>query len=140
MTISNQDAGTSNTLSNDSTTKDNSKLSPKNTVPPPPKSPATKLENKIYEWKSQSVRYQVAGDPSSPHAVVLVHGLFVNSDHWRRTLEGLADAGYRVYALDLLGSGYSSKPRPDDAHVRSMVCGEVRRFERVDGGDVGVVC
>jgi pimeloyl-ACP methyl ester carboxylesterase len=34
-----------------------------------------------------------------------MHGLFVNSNHWCRTLAGLRDAGdVRVYAPDLLGS------------------------------------
>ena len=33
-------------------------------------------------------------------------------------LKGLADAGYAAYAIDLLGSGYSSKPSPtDDFHL-----------------------
>jgi pimeloyl-ACP methyl ester carboxylesterase len=44
--------------------------------------------------------------------VLLVHGLFVNADHWRRNLPALAAAGYRTYAIDLLGYGYSSKPNP----------------------------
>ena len=33
---------------------------------------------------------------------------FVNADHWRKNLPVLAEAGFRVYAIDLLGSGYSS--------------------------------
>mmetsp|Transcript_20801 Transcript_20801/g.45372 ORF Transcript_20801/g.45372 Transcript_20801/m.45372 type:complete len:396 (-) Transcript_20801:559-1746(-) len=98
------------------------------TVPPPPVSPATKLPNNIYEWRGQQVRWQMAGDPDAEKAVVLVHGLFVNSDHWRYTLKGLADAGYRAYAIDLLGSGYSSKPSPWDMDVSNVVNGERGRF------------
>merc|ERR1712127_750178 len=60
----------------------------------------------------------------SKGSVILIHGLFVNSDHWRYTLKGLADAGYTAYAIDLLGSGYSSKPNPKDEISRSLVCGE----------------
>jgi len=70
----------------------------------------------------------MAGDPDAEKAVVLVHGLFVNSDHWRYTLKGLADAGYRAYAIDLLGSGYSSKPSPWDMDVSNVVNGERGRF------------
>lgn len=68
----------------------------------------------------------MAGDPSSPHTAVLVHGLFVNSDHWRRTLKGLADAGYRAYAIDLLGNGYSTKPAPWDKETSQLINGENR--------------
>lgn len=60
----------------------------------------------------------------SKGSLVLIHGLFVNSDHWRKTLKGLSEAGYTAYALDLLGSGYSSKPLPSDRISRDLVCGE----------------
>ena len=99
-----------------------------NTVPLPPISPATNLPNQIYTWRSHQVRYQVAHptDTNVPSkgSVILIHGLFVNSDHWRHTLKGLADAGYTAYAIDLLGSGYSSKPHPADEISRRLVCGE----------------
>ncbi len=106
-----------------------------NTVQPPPVSPATGLPNQLYTWRSHQVRYQVAypTDTAQPSkgSVVLVHGLFVNSDHWRYTLKGLADAGYTAYAIDLLGSGYSSKPNPKDKKSRKLVCGESNgRFKR----------
>ena len=103
-------------------------------VPPPPISPATKLPNNIYEWRSQQIRYQMAGDPASPHAVVLVHGLFVNSDHWRFTLKGLAEAGYRAYAIDLLGSGYSSKPSATSDAAKELN-GENGRFFEDDSSN-----
>jgi pimeloyl-ACP methyl ester carboxylesterase len=97
----------------------------------PPVSPATKLPNQIYKWRDhQQIRYQVAG-PEDGEPVVLVHGLFVNSDHWRRTLKGLADEGYRAYAIDLWGCGYSSKP-PFDSPEAQSVNGEEGRFNDDD--------
>lgn len=97
-------------------------------TPTPPKiSPATGLKNEIYEWKvGQKIRYQVSG-PKDGEPVVLVHGLFVNSDHWRKTLSFLGDQGYRAYALDLWGCGYSSKPSRDSPQAQS-INGETRRF------------
>mmetsp|Transcript_1253 Transcript_1253/g.1526 ORF Transcript_1253/g.1526 Transcript_1253/m.1526 type:complete len:469 (+) Transcript_1253:83-1489(+) len=98
-----------------------------NTVTPPPISPATNLENQIYIWRNHQVRYQVAhpsGTSGSKGNVILIHGLFVNSDHWRYTLKGLSEAGYTAYAIDLLGNGYSSKPNPNDEISKRLVCGE----------------
>jgi pimeloyl-ACP methyl ester carboxylesterase len=96
-------------------------------TPTPPKiSPATNRPNQLYTWRKQQIRYQQAG-PENGDPVLLVHGLFVNSDHWRKTLLGLADEGYNVYAIDLWGYGYSSKPPYDSPEARA-VCGENKRF------------
>ncbi len=95
--------------------------------PVPPKiSPATNLPNQIYKWRNQQIRYQRAG-PTSGKPVVLVHGLFVNSDHWRKTIKALSSEGYNVHALDLWGYGYSSKP-PYDSPEAQAVNGENGRF------------
>ena len=101
-------------------------------VPPvPPKiSPATNLPNQLFQWKNQQIRYQQAG-PASGAPVLLVHGLFVNSDHWRKTIAGLAEEGYNVYAIDLWGYGYSSKP-PFDSPEAQSVNGE-KTNGRLDG-------
>jgi pimeloyl-ACP methyl ester carboxylesterase len=61
-----------------------------------------------------------------------VHGLFVNSDHWRKTIKSLSEeGGYNVYALDLWGYGYSSKP-PYDSPEAQAVNGENGRFNDDD--------
>jgi len=122
----------------------------------PTHSPATKLENKIYNWRGYNVRYQVSGPQNADHTLLLVHGLFVNSDHWRKMLTGLhtrsdnvfdgeqingsagingvakkKDKTYRIYALDLLGSGWSSKPFREDPAVQ-LINGENGRFTDCD--------
>jgi pimeloyl-ACP methyl ester carboxylesterase len=98
-------------------------------TPVPPKiSPATGLPNLLYKWRQgQQVRYQVAG-PIDGEPLVMVHGLFVNSDHWRKTLRACADQGYRTYALDLFGCGYSDKPARD-SDVAQKCNGENGRFD-----------
>jgi len=65
-------------------------------------------------------------------AVLLVHGLFVNADHWRKNLPILAEAGCRAYAIDLLGNGYSSKPPPCAQESRAL-SGENGRSEVASG-------
>lgn len=61
-----------------------------------------------------------AGDP-----VVLVHGLGASAAAWRRVAPHLAEAGYRVLALDLKGCGLSSRPQGDYSRkaLAELVCG-----------------
>jgi pimeloyl-ACP methyl ester carboxylesterase len=95
---------------------------------PPAISPATGLPNQLFEWKEhQQIRYQVAG-PEKGEPIILVHGLFVNSDHWRKTLKALGDEGYHAFALDLWGCGYSDKP-PSQSAAAQAVNGENGRFD-----------
>lgn len=41
---------------------------------------------------------------------MLVHGFGASIGHWRKNIPALANAGYRVFTLDLLGFGKSDKP------------------------------
>jgi pimeloyl-ACP methyl ester carboxylesterase len=56
------------------------------------------------------VHYQEAGDRHAP-AVVLIHGFASSTLVWSKVFLSFAGAGYRVIALDMLGYGYSAKPR-----------------------------
>ncbi|KAG6630152.1 uncharacterized hydrolase YugF isoform X1 [Carya illinoinensis] len=62
-----------------------------------------------WNWRGYSIRYQYSGN-SGP-ALVLIHGFGANSDHWRKNIPVLAKS-HRVYAIDLIGYGYSDKPNP----------------------------
>src|SRR5215472_2996761 len=66
--------------------------------------------SRFAEVDGPSVHYQEAGDADSP-AVLLIHGFSSSTLVWSRVLLRLAKAGFRVIALDLLGHGYSGKPR-----------------------------
>jgi len=111
------------------------------TAPVPPAiSPATNLPNQLFKWKNnQQIRYQQSG-PITGDPVLLIHGLFVNSDHWRKTIKGLAEEGYNVFAIDLWGYGYSSKPPYDSPDARA-VNGENGRFtmKGANYGDMGIL-
>jgi pimeloyl-ACP methyl ester carboxylesterase len=56
------------------------------------------------------VHYQEAGDPKAP-PMILIHGFASSNLVWSKVFLEFAEAGYRVIAPDLLGYGYSSKPR-----------------------------
>jgi pimeloyl-ACP methyl ester carboxylesterase len=48
--------------------------------------------------------------PADGPVILLVHGMISDSTTWTRAAHGLATAGFRVIAPDLLGHGESSKP------------------------------
>lgn len=56
-----------------------------------------------------AIAYVAAGDPAAP-PLLLIHGFGSSSFHWRSNVAALAEAGNRVYAIDLLGFGASDKP------------------------------
>ena len=56
------------------------------------------------------VHYQEAGERNAP-ALVLIHGFASSTLVWSKVFLPLAQAGFRVIAVDLLGFGYSGKPR-----------------------------
>ncbi|KAG8080012.1 hypothetical protein GUJ93_ZPchr0007g4213 [Zizania palustris] len=74
-----------------------------------PSEPLPQVRTSTWNWKGYNIRYQHAG--TSGPALVLIHGFGANSDHWRKNIPALAVAN-RVYAIDLIGYGYSDKPNP----------------------------
>lgn len=75
----------------------------------PPNSPQP-LEFQPWTWKGHQICYSVTGQGQP---LVLIHGFGASIRHWRRNIPVLAEAGYQVYALDLLGFGKSDKPALD---------------------------
>jgi len=65
------------------------------------------------------VHYQEAGDKHAP-AMVLIHGFASSTLVWSKVFLKLAAAGYRVIALDMLGYGYSAKPRNGEYTIASQ--------------------
>jgi len=75
--------------------------------PRPPSSPRAAGYN-FWDWEDRRVHYIAAGPASGP-PVLLIHGYGASAYHWRYQIPQLAAAGYRVYAMCLLGFGWSSK-------------------------------
>jgi len=70
------------------------------------------------------VHYQEAGEAGAP-PIVLVHGFTASNFVWRDVFLPLADAGYRVIAPDIIGFGFTEKPRAHeytiDAQARMII-------------------
>jgi pimeloyl-ACP methyl ester carboxylesterase len=77
------------------------------------------------------VHYQEAGELSAP-AIVLIHGFASSTLVWSKVLLPLAGAGFRVIASDLLGYGYSEKPRHLEYTVKSQARTIVRLLEQIN--------
>lgn len=60
-----------------------------------------------WDWKGYKIGYTVMG---TGKPLVLIHGFGASIGHWRKNIPVLAAAGYRVFAIDLLGFGSSDKP------------------------------
>jgi pimeloyl-ACP methyl ester carboxylesterase len=76
------------------------------------------------------VHYQEAGRSDAP-TIVLIHGFASSTLVWSKVLLELAAAGFRVIAPDLLGYGYSGKPRELDYTIASqarMIVSLLRRL------------
>ena len=74
------------------------------------------------EWKGFQLRYvHKPAEPQSGNngkpAVLMLHGFGGNADHFKNNFESLTSEGCDVYALDVLGYGYSDKPEPLGDHV-----------------------
>lgn len=69
-----------------------------------------------FTFKGHAIRYWVAG-PVDAEPLLLIHGFPTASWDWHYLWQPLA-AQYRVIACDMLGFGYSAKPR---GHVYSLL-------------------
>lgn len=79
-----------------------------------------------YEWtnamsgQTYNINYRVEGDSSKP-PIILVHGFGANVNHFRYNFPLLVEAGYQVYAVDLLGFGGSDKPKDAEYSIELWV-------------------
>ena len=76
---------------------------------------------KFWRWRDHRCHYISAGEDNDGPIVVLVHGFGAHSYHWRYTIPALARKGFRVYALCMLGYGWSPNvEEPYSMEVRSI--------------------
>jgi pimeloyl-ACP methyl ester carboxylesterase len=66
--------------------------------------------SRFVDVEGARVHYQEAGSVNNP-AMVLIHGFASSTLVWSKVFLDFANAGFRVIAPDMLGYGYSGKPR-----------------------------
>ncbi|MBW4517830.1 MAG: alpha/beta fold hydrolase [Timaviella obliquedivisa GSE-PSE-MK23-08B] len=67
---------------------------------------STPFDVQTWIWQDHQIRYTVLGEG---RPLILIHGFGASMGHWRKNIPVLAEAGYRVFAIDLLGFGRSDK-------------------------------
>src|SRR5688572_4903291 len=85
-----------------------------------------------------NVHYQEFGQPGDP-TLLLIHGYTASTYAWRTAAPMLAEEGFHVIAVDLLGFGYSEKPRWFDYSIESQARIVSRFMNRLGIGRATVV-
>ena len=84
------------------------------------------------------VHYQEFGDATKA-PIILIHGYTASVYVWKTVAPMLADAGFRVIAIDLLGFGYSEKPSWFDYSIQSQARMVSRFMNRLGIGKATIV-
>ncbi len=84
------------------------------------------------------IHYQEFGDAADP-TILLIHGYTASLYVWEGTAPMLADAGFHVIAVDLIGFGYSEKPAWFDYSIASQARMIERLMDRLGIGRAVVV-
>jgi pimeloyl-ACP methyl ester carboxylesterase len=84
------------------------------------------------------VHFQQFGEDSNP-TILLIHGFTASTYVWKTMAPLLADAGYNVIAIDLIGFGYSEKPRWFEYSIESQARMVSRFMNRLGIGRATVV-
>ena len=71
------------------------------------------------EVDGATVHYQEFGAASAPK-LLLIHGYTSSTYVWQQVAPTLADKGFHVIAVDLLGFGFSDKPKAFDYKIESQ--------------------
>ncbi|BFI03376.1 hypothetical protein MPTK1_1g03260 [Marchantia polymorpha subsp. ruderalis] len=64
----------------------------------------------FWQWRGHKVHYVVQGEG---RPIVLIHGFGASVYHWRYNIPELAKNGFKVFAMDLMGFGWTEKALVD---------------------------
>jgi pimeloyl-ACP methyl ester carboxylesterase len=84
------------------------------------------------------IHYQEFGDAAAP-ALLMIHGYTSSVYSWHKAAPLIADAGFRVLAVDLVGFGYSEKPRYFEYTIDAQARMLTRFMDRLGIGQATLV-
>jgi len=84
--------------------------------------------SRFVEVDGVRVHYQEAGERAAP-AILLLHGFCASSLVWDNVILSIAAAGFRVVAPDLVGFGFTEKPREWSYTIEAQARGVVRLMD-----------
>lgn len=90
------------------------------------------------EVDGATVHYQQFGDISHP-TLILIHGYTASTYIWKTAAPMLADNGFHVISVDLLGFGYSDKPAWFDYTITSQARMIERLMDRLGIGRATII-
>lgn len=90
------------------------------------------------EIDGASVHYQEFGDGANP-TLILIHGYAASSYVWQTSAPMLADNDFHVISVDLVGFGYSDKPKWFDYSIASQARMVSRLMNRLGVGRATIV-
>jgi pimeloyl-ACP methyl ester carboxylesterase len=94
--------------------------------------------SRFVEIDGVRVHYQEVGNKTAP-PLLLIHGFASSTLVWSKVFLGLAEAGFRVIVPDLLGYGYSGKPRFGEYTIEGQARFIVRLLDRLGIGRATIV-
>jgi pimeloyl-ACP methyl ester carboxylesterase len=100
-----------------------------------------KFADRFWTWRGYEIGYCAEGleENLDKPAIVLIHGFGASVGHWRKNVPVLAQSA-RVYAIDLIGFGSSSQPKPSELPYTFETWGQqVADFVREVVGDRAIL-
>lgn len=88
--------------------------------------------------ENQGVKLHYAALGEGP-LIVMIHGFPDFWYTWRRQMPALADAGYRVAAIDLRGYNLSDKPEGVEQYAMPLLVGDIAAVVKAEGRETAVI-
>ena len=99
-------------------------------------SPMASVEHRYTQNGPVNLHYAALGQGP---LVVMIHGFPDYWYTWRNQMSALADAGYRVVAIDLRGYNLSDKPKGVEQYAMPLLVGDIAAVVKAEGRDSAVI-